>query len=116
MVNTLSKSIELFKQKDMITKISDIKIGKEYKILLVKEKKYARKCVVKAIINEEKYSEEKTEIYVDLFEKEKLSSSNLLYFSEIGIGENDEEAFNNYGKFDYEENPTFEICFENIKL
>lgn len=100
----------------MITKISDIKIGNEYKILLVKEKKYARKCVVKAIINEEKYNIKKTEIYVDLFEKGKLSSSNLLYFCEIGIGENKEEAFKNYGKFDYEENLNFETCFDNIKI
>jgi hypothetical protein len=99
----------------MIRKISDIEIGKEYKILLVNEKKYARKCIVKAIINEEKHSTRKTEIYVDLFQKGKLSSSNLLYFCEIGIGENNEEAFKNYGEFDYEENPNFETCFENIR-
>lgn len=97
----------------MITKISDIKIGNEYKILLVKEKKNARKCVVKAIINDKRYNTRKTEIYVDLFVRGKFSSSNLLYFSEIGIGENKEEAFENFGKFDYEENPSFETSSEN---
>lgn len=94
----------------MIAKISDIKIGNEYKILLIKEKKYARKCIVKAIINEEKHKTRKTEIYVDLFEKGKISSSNLFYFCEIGIGDTKEEAFKNYGQFDYEENPNFETA------
>ncbi len=99
----------------MINKISDIKIGQEYVILLASDIKLARKCIVKAIINEVKeFKSKKTEIYVDLFKRGKWSSSNLLNFSEIGIGENKTEALKNYGRFNYEENSKFKSTFQNI--
>lgn len=100
----------------MINKISDIKIGQEYVILLVREKKLARKCIVKSIINEKiSFQSDQTEIYIDLFRKGKWSSSNLLYFQEIGIGETPEEALNNYGRFSYEENIEFSTSFDSVK-
>ena len=98
----------------MINKISDIIIGEEYLILLTDDKKYARKCVVRAIINEKDFG--KTEIYVDLFEQGKWTSSNLLYFCEIGIGKTKKEALKNYGRFDYESNPNFKTSFENLNI
>ncbi len=100
----------------MINKISDIKIGQDYIILLINDKKFARKCIVKAIINETKeFSSDKTEIYVDIFQRGKWYSSNLLYFSEIGIGENKEEALKNYNRFSFENNPNFSRSFEDVK-
>ena len=101
----------------MINKISDIQIGNEYMILLADDIKLARKCIVKAIINESKeFKSDKTEIYVDLFKRGKWHSSNLLYFSEIGVGDNKEEALKNYGRFNYEENSKFESTYKDKRM
>lgn len=100
----------------MINKLSDIKIGQEYSILLIKDKRFTRKAIIKAIINEqEQFNSDQTEIYVSLFHRGKLKSTNLFYAKEIGIGENKDEAYNNYGKFDFEENENFERSFEKVK-
>ena len=83
---------------------------------MAKDKKLARKCIVRAIINEQKeFNSDKTEIYVELFKNGKWSSTNLLYFSEIGIGNNPDEALKSYGKFNYEENPNFDSNIEEAK-
>ena len=50
-----------------------------------------------------------------MFRRGKWSSNSILYFSEIGIGEDKDEAFKNYGKFDYEENTNFAVNFDRIK-
>ncbi len=100
----------------MINKISDIRIGEEYMILLAEDKNIARKCIVRAIINDQtEFKSGKTEIYVELFKDGKWSSTNLLYFSEIGIGEDAGEALRNYGRFNYEENPGFDSSVEEAK-
>lgn len=100
----------------MINKISDIQVGGDYTILFIKDEKFARPCVVKAIINErEDFHSDKTEIYVDIFNRGKWLSSNLVYFCEIGIGENKKEAIKNYGRFNFEENSEFESSFKNVK-
>ncbi|MEO1211577.1 MAG: hypothetical protein AAFX78_18885 [Cyanobacteria bacterium J06638_20] len=98
----------------MINKISDIQIGKEYVILLIQDIKFARKCIVRAIINEQKeFKSDKTEISVDLFKDGKWSSTNLLHLSEIGIGIDAEEAFKNFGRFNYEEHIVFDSSIDN---
>ncbi|MDO8898659.1 MAG: hypothetical protein Q7V19_13500 [Bacteroidales bacterium] len=100
----------------MINKISDLEIGKEYDILLVKDKRLIRKAIVKAIINEkDDLISERTEIYVALYQRGKLKSTNLFYANEFGIGENTNEAYDNYGRFDFEDNDNFETSFEKVK-
>jgi len=95
----------------MVNKISDIKIGKEYHIFTVKNKELGRKCIVRAIINErKKFKSNKTEILVDILNRRR-SSTHLFFCSEVGIGETKREAFGNYGRFKYEENPYFKSTY-----
>jgi hypothetical protein len=99
----------------MINKLSDLKVGKEYYILLIKDKKFTKKAIIEAIINEEiEFKTNRTEIYVTLLHRNKFKSTNLFFAKEIGIGENKEEAYNNYGKFDFEENENFEHSFKSV--
>ncbi|MEB2776988.1 hypothetical protein SYJ56_16850 [Algoriphagus sp. D3-2-R+10] len=92
----------------MINKISDLEIGKEYVVLLTKDKRMGKKAVIKALVNQKfEGMSPRTEIEIDLFEGGKLKSSNILYAKEIGFGNDLNEAFSNYGKFDYEENEDF---------
>ncbi|MDX5326071.1 MAG: hypothetical protein LPK80_07395 [Bacteroidota bacterium] len=92
----------------MITKISDIEIGKEYYLLLERDKRTAKKTIVHAIVNEkEEFISNKTEILLSIFYGGKEKSTNFLYVKEIGIGETKEEAYENYGKFIFEENDSF---------
>lgn len=101
----------------MINKLSDIRVGKEYDLFVIKDKRLARKAVVHALINE---TEEfpptgKTEIYLSIYQRGTWKSSNLFYASEIGLGEGKDEAYQNYGRFGYEANHTFDSSFEQVE-
>lgn len=98
----------------MINKISDIVIGQEYVILLIDDMRLAKKCTVLGIINEsEKFNSDRTEIFVQI--KGRQPSKNLLFFKEIGIGEDKKDSLKNYGKFIFEENSNFSTSFEAVK-
>lgn len=88
----------------MINKISDLSIGQTYYLCFIKNEKFANKVKLLAIINEtESFVSNKTEIYVELYERNKLVSNNLFYAQEVGIGNTKLEAKNNYAKFKYEQ-------------
>lgn len=101
----------------MINKLSDIQVGKEYDLYVVKAKRLARKAVVHGLINEsvEFPPTGKTEIYLSIYRRGKLNSCNLFYASEIGLGETKDEAFRNYGRFRYEENDAFDKSYDEVE-
>ncbi len=94
-----------------INKISDLKVGEDYYLCFIKEAKFAKKCRLIGIINEncEHPDNGRTELYLKL-----LRSTNLVYCEEIGIGETKIEAKNNYGKFKYEQNDNFSNSFKKV--
>ncbi len=96
-----------------ITKISDLVVGEYYYLCFVKGAK-PKKSQLLAIINE---TGGITEIYALIkFPKNSgTMSTNLLYAREIGLGNTEQEAKDNYGKFDFEENPNFSTSFESVK-
>lgn len=101
----------------MINKLSDIRVGKEYHLYVVKEKRLARKAVVHGLINETVAfpPNGKTEIYLSIYRRGRLNSCNLFYASEIGLGETKEEAFRNYGRVRHEENDAFDNSYDEVE-
>ena len=97
----------------MIDKISDIQLGKEYFVLLAKNKNLANRAIVKDIVNEKiKFNSDQTEVVIDILAPKRMMGTKLLYFNEIGIGETKDEALNNYGRFTYEENSSFSSHYD----
>jgi hypothetical protein len=92
--------------KDPIKKISDLKPGNEYWMCFVRSATISRHCKLIAIINEKKTPYGLTELYLEFRE-----STNLVFCEEIGIGNTRMEAKRNYGKFRYEEDPSFSDSF-----
>lgn len=95
-----------------IEKISDLEVGRDYFVCLVKDARFARKCKLIAIINENQEfpNNFKTELYLE-FRK----SSNLVYCQDIGIGNTKIEAKSNYSKFKYEANKSFSNSYNRVK-
>ena len=90
-----------------INKISDLQVGSEYYIAFGET--FIKKMKLLGIINEEEIESNETELYVG-----DKDGTNLLYFSEIGIGTTRQEAKRNYGKFQYENNPNFSNSFKEV--
>lgn len=101
----------------MINRLSDIKLGQQYNLCVVKDRRRARTAVVHGIINEEVAfpPNGKTEIYLSIFQQGKWKSSNLFYASEIGLGETKEEAYRNYGRFRFEEHESFNKSIAEVE-
>lgn len=96
-----------------ITKISDLVVGQYYYLCFTKGAK-PKKSQILAIINE---TAGFTEIYALIKFPKNLGSmsTNLLYACEIGLGNTEQEAKDNYGKFNFEENPNFSTSFESVR-
>lgn len=91
----------------MINKISDIIVGREYFICLLKVPSKSKKVKVIGIVNDTSYSEKRTEIVFEIYSGDSWLSTHIAYFKEIGIGEDRNECVQNYGKFEFEENLLF---------
>ncbi|MGV9013435.1 MAG: hypothetical protein ACOH13_12650 [Flavobacteriales bacterium] len=94
----------------MINQLSDIKIGQQYHLFVLKDGRRSCTAVVHGIINEEVDFPPtgKTEIYLSIYQKGKWKSLNLFYASEIGLGETKEEAYQNYGRFRFDAHESFD--------
>ena len=98
-----------------INKISDIKLNKEYYLLLTKDKRMAKKCLIKMIGNDKRYDGDKTEVLYEKFDnsqKRSFIGAGILNFTQLGIGETIEEAYVNFGRFKYEDHPDFSDLLE----
>jgi hypothetical protein len=92
-------------------KISDLIIGKEYFVCLVQDARFAKKYKLLAIINDKDNGDKKkTELHI-----EHSKGTNILFFHEIGIGRTKMEAKNNFGKFLYEDNPSFSSSYSDVR-
>jgi hypothetical protein len=100
----------------MIKKLSDLLIGETYYLCFVKDARFAKKAKLLAFINEStNLNSDKTELYVEVFQGNKVVSTNLVYAHEIGIGKTKLEARKNYGKFNFENIPIAYDDFNKIK-
>lgn len=101
----------------MINKLSDIRIGKEYNLFVIKDRRMVRKAVVHGLINEEVEfpPNGKTEIYLSIYQRGRWKSTNLFYACEIGLGDSKEEAYLNYGRFKFEANEQFDKSLQVVE-
>ncbi len=98
----------------MINKISDIEIGKEYYILFIDSIKFAKKCIVRSIINESvEFKSKETELLIDVY-KNNSKFRNRVKINSIGIGSDKNEALKNYQRFKYEFNEDFKETTQRI--
>ncbi len=99
-----------------VRKISDLEIGETYYFMFTKGKKFARKVIVRAIINEEKFKRNLTELYATFCKTDRTGSEDtIVKFRQIGIGTSIQEAIDNFGEFDFEENSLFWNSFDDYK-